>query len=49
MKDEVILTCAVTGSADVKNKHPGLPVTPEEIAAAAVEAAEAGAAIATFM
>ncbi len=46
MKDEVILTCAVTGSADVKNKHPGLPVTPEEIAAAAVEAAEAGAAIA---
>jgi uncharacterized protein (DUF849 family) len=46
MNTEVILTCAVTGSADVKEKHPGLPVTPEEIAAAAIDAAEAGAAIA---
>jgi len=46
MNYEVILTCAVTGSGDAKAKHPGLPVTPEEIAAAAVEAAQAGAAIA---
>ncbi len=46
MNTEVILTCAVTGSGDAKAKHPGLPVTPEEIATAAVEAAKAGAAIA---
>ncbi len=46
MNNQVILTCAVTGSADVKDKHPGLPVTPEEIAKAAIEAAKAGAAIA---
>jgi len=46
MNDQVILTCAVTGSADVKDKHPGLPATPEEIATAAIEAAQAGAAIA---
>jgi uncharacterized protein (DUF849 family) len=46
MNGKVILTCAVTGSSDVKDKHPGLPVTPEEIAAAAIEAVKAGAAIA---
>jgi len=46
MNGKVILTCAVTGSSDVKEKHPGLPVTPEEIAAAAIEAVKAGAAIA---
>ena len=46
MNNQVILTCAVTGSADVIDKHPGLPVTPEEIATAAIEAAKAGAAIA---
>lgn len=46
MNYEVIITCAVTGSGDSKDKHPGVPVTPEEIAAAAVEAAKAGAAVA---
>lgn len=46
MNTEVILTCAVTGGSDIKDKHPGLPVTPEEIAAAALEAGKAGAAIA---
>jgi uncharacterized protein (DUF849 family) len=46
MNEKVILTCAVTGSSDVKDKHPGLPVTPEEIAAASIEAVKAGAAIA---
>ena len=45
MNREVIITCAVTGSGDTKDKHPGVPVTPEEIAAAAVEAAEGGAAV----
>jgi len=46
MNPEVILTCAVTGSGDVKDKHPDLPITPEQIATAAIEAAQAGAAIA---
>jgi uncharacterized protein (DUF849 family) len=46
MNYEVILTCAVTGSSDAKSKHPELPVTPEEIALASIEAARAGAAVA---
>ncbi|WP_457551559.1 3-keto-5-aminohexanoate cleavage protein [Desulfobacula sp.] len=37
MNTEVILTCAVTGGSDIKNKHPVLPVTPREIALAAVD------------
>jgi uncharacterized protein (DUF849 family) len=36
----------VTGAGDTVGKHPGVPVTPAQIAAAAIEAAEAGAAIA---
>lgn len=46
MNNDVILTCAITGSGDAISKHPGLPVTPEQIARAAVEAVKAGAAIA---
>lgn len=46
MQDKVIVTCAVTGSGDTVGKHPAIPVTPEEIARAAIEAGEAGAAIA---
>jgi uncharacterized protein (DUF849 family) len=46
MNYEVILTCAVTGSSDAISKHPDLPVTPEEIARASIEAARAGAAVA---
>ena len=46
MNFEVFITCAVTGSGDTAAKHPGLPVTPEQIANAAIEAAKAGAAIA---
>ena len=46
MNTNVILTCAVTGGSDIKDKHPGIPVTPEQIAKAAIEAAQAGAAIA---
>lgn len=46
MNNEVIITCAVTGAGDTKDKHPGVPVTPEEIAEAAIEAAKAGAAVA---
>jgi len=46
MRDKVILTCAVTGAGDTVGKHPGVPVTPQQIAAACAEAASAGAAIA---
>lgn len=45
MNQEVVITCAITGSADTAKVHPGLPVTPEQIAASAVEAANAGAAV----
>lgn len=40
-----ILTCAVTGGAPVSDKGANVPVTPLEIANAAIEAAKAGAAI----
>jgi uncharacterized protein (DUF849 family) len=46
MNFEVFVTCAVTGAGDTVGKHPGVPVTPRQIADAAIEAAEAGAAIA---
>ncbi len=46
MNRDVIISCAVTGSGDTVNKHPNIPVTPEQIANAAIEAASAGAAIA---
>ena len=46
MNRNVIVSCAVTGSGDSVGKHPAIPVTPEEIATAAIEAAKAGAAIA---
>lgn len=46
MNREVIVACAVTGAGDTTSKHPGVPVTPEEIADAAIEAAKAGAAVA---
>ena len=46
MNRNVIVSCAVTGSGDTVGKHPEIPVTPEEIATAAIEAAKAGAAIA---
>ena len=42
---EVIVTCAVTGAGDTVDKHPAIPVTPEQVANAAIEAADAGAAI----
>ena len=41
----VIISCAVTGSIHTPSMSPHLPVTAEEIAASALEAAEAGAAI----
>ena len=42
---EVFITCAVTGSGDTVAKSDKVPVTPKEIAAAALEAASAGAAV----
>ena len=42
---KVIVTCAITGAIHTPSMSPYLPVTPEEIAQAAVEAADAGAAI----
>jgi uncharacterized protein (DUF849 family) len=42
---KVIITCAVTGSVHTPTMSPHLPLTPDEIAADSVAAAEAGAAI----
>jgi uncharacterized protein (DUF849 family) len=43
--NKVIITCAITGSIHTPSMSPHLPVTAQAIAAAAIEAAEAGAAI----
>lgn len=45
MSRKVIITCAVTGSIHTPSMSPHLPVTAEEIADAAIGAAEAGAAV----
>jgi uncharacterized protein (DUF849 family) len=42
---KIIITCAVTGSIHTPSMSPHLPVSPQEIADAALGAAEAGAAI----
>lgn len=42
---KTIITCAVTGNITRPDQHPGLPVTPEQIANASLEAAQAGAAV----
>jgi uncharacterized protein (DUF849 family) len=46
MSRKTILTCAVTGNITTRAQHPRLPITPQEIAAAAIEAGRAGAAVA---
>ena len=43
--DKVIISCAVTGSVHTPAMSPWLPLTPDDIARQAIEAAEAGAAI----
>lgn len=43
---KTILTCAITGNLTKPEMTPHLPITPEEIANSALEAAEAGAAVA---
>jgi 3,5-dioxohexanoate:acetyl-CoA acetone transferase len=45
VNDKVIITCAITGSIHTPTMSPYLPVTPDQITAQAIEAAEAGAAI----
>jgi uncharacterized protein (DUF849 family) len=43
---EVFITCAVTGAGDTTGRSDRVPVTPAQIATAALDAAKAGAAIA---
>ena len=45
MQPKVLITCAVTGAGDTVGKHPAMPVTPEQIANSALEAASAGATV----
>ena len=45
MNWEVFVTCAVTGAGDTAGRSALVPVTPEQIADSAIEAARAGAAI----
>jgi uncharacterized protein (DUF849 family) len=45
MSSSAFITCAVTGSGDSTGASDKVPVTPEQIAAAAIEAARAGAAV----
>ncbi len=46
MNTDVIITCAVTGAGDTASRSDKVPVTPRQIADAAIEAAHAGAAVA---
>src|SRR6201995_619680 len=43
---KVIITCAITGNITRPDQSPYLPITPQQIADSALEAAEAGASIA---
>ena len=45
MARKTIITCAITGSLTKPEMNPALPISPEQIAASALEAADAGAAI----
>lgn len=45
MAKSVIISCAVTGSLHTPSMSPHLPLTPDQIAAESIAAAEAGAAI----
>ena len=46
MNWEAFITCAVTGAGDTAGRSDRVPVTAEQIADSAIEAAGAGAAIA---
>ena len=45
LRSKAIITCAVTGAIHTPSMSPQLPVTADEIATAAIDAAKAGAAI----
>lgn len=45
MSQEVVVTCAVTGSHQNFHRHPNFPITPQQIAEACLEARAAGAAV----
>lgn len=45
MNKDVVLTCALTGAGDTVEKSPHVPITPRQIADAAIEAADAGASV----
>lgn len=45
MMSEVFITCAVTGAGSAVERSPHVPVTPEQIADSAIEAARARAAV----
>jgi 3-dehydrocarnitine:acetyl-CoA trimethylamine transferase len=45
MQRKTLITCAVTGNLTKPEQTPHLPITPEQIAESALEAAEAGAAV----
>lgn len=45
IKGKTVITCAITGSIHTPTMTPHLPITPDEIVAEAIAAAEAGAAI----
>ncbi len=45
MISDVFITCALTGGGDAVERSPHVPVTPEQIALSAIEAARAGAAV----
>lgn len=45
MNQKTVITCAVTGSADTTGKSKAVPVTPKQIADAALDAGKAGAAV----
>ena len=45
MNHDVIITCALTGAGDTSGRSPLVPVTPKQIADAAMEAAKAGATV----
>jgi uncharacterized protein (DUF849 family) len=45
MNWNAFITCAITGAGDTVGRSPHVPITPDQIAQSAIEAAEAGAAV----
>src|SRR3984957_14756192 len=45
MANKIIISCAITGSIHTPTMSDALPITPDQIATQAIDAAQAGAAI----